>query len=163
MAQPYTGEVRVFAFTFAPAGWAACNGQLLSINQNPELFQLIGTTYGGDGVNSFALPDLRGRTALHEGSASLGQTGGAEAVTLTLGQMASHTHEVMGKAGRRNSASPNGASLVPGDMYGAAAPDGAMGAGAVTSVGGDQPHDNMQPYLAVNFCIALAGTFPSQG
>ena len=166
MAEPFIGEVRMFGFTFAPSGWAFCAGQLLPISQNDALFTLIGTTYGGDGVETFALPNLQGRNAIGQGQGGgvlLGELGGAETVTLAANQVQGHAHEVTGKLGRRDSVSPAGASLVPGDMYGSAQPDAFMAAGAVQSVGGAQPHDNMQPFLVLNFCIALQGIFPSAG
>jgi microcystin-dependent protein len=163
MATPYLGEIRLFGFNFAPQGWAVCSGQLLAISQNSALFALIGTTYGGDGVTTFALPNLNGRLPRHVGpGVALGQLGGVSAVTLTSAQIPAHTHAISGLLGPRTVASPANASLVPGDIYGSGPTDGNLAAAAVAPAGGNQPHSNLQPALAVNFCIALAGIFPSQ-
>jgi microcystin-dependent protein len=166
MGNPYVGEIRMFAGNFAPAGWAFCNGALQSIAENEILFQLIGTTYGGDGQNTFALPDLRGRLPIHQGSGfSLAQTGGAETVTLNVQQLPTHTHHLV--------ASPSGASSnVPTNnltgttsgiqIYRSATPASPMSALAVGQTGNSQPHDNFQPYLCINFILSLFGIFPSQ-
>lgn len=164
MAEPFLGEVRLMSFQFAPSGWALCNGQLLPINQNQALFSLLGTTYGGDGRVNFALPDLRGRTPIHEGSGhTLGERGGEQAHTLSVSEMPQHGHAA------RGSSSATGGSAVPtgrvlggaNNVYAAAAPTTAMHPGSVTNTGGSQAHLNMQPFLAVSFCIALQGIFPS--
>ena len=165
MAQPYVGEIRMFAGNFAPAGWMMCEGQLLPISENETLFQLIGTTYGGDGESTFALPDLRGRLPLHQGSGFiLAETGGAEEITLTVNQIPGHSHPLLGAAVTGTQISPSNAVLansfnvVP---YINDAPNGTMNAAAVSPVGGSQPHNNFQPYLCVNFIISLFGIFPS--
>jgi len=164
MSQPYVGEIRMFGGNFAPAGWMFCQGQLLPISEYETLFNLIGTTYGGDGQSTFALPDLRGRLPIHMGSGFvLGQNGGAENVTLTANTIPVHTHTVSATT------NPNTASL-PGGNYLAAGPDiydqnkagNATMAAAISSVGGSQPHSNFQPYLCVSFILSLFGVFPSQ-
>ncbi|HRQ64619.1 MAG TPA: tail fiber protein [Xanthomonadaceae bacterium] len=166
MAQPYVGEIRMFGGNFAPAGWMFCNGQLLPISQNEVLFQLIGTTYGGDGQTTFALPDLRGRIPIHQGNGFiLAETGGAEQVTLTVGQIPAHAHALMGVATQGNQINPSGNlpansnNVVP---YLNGSPEGSMNAAAVAQVGGSQPHSNVQPFLCVSFIISLFGIFPSQ-
>lgn len=167
MAQPYVGEIRMFAGNFAPAGWAFCDGQLLQISENETLFQLIGTTYGGDGQTTFALPDLRGRVPKHQGSGSvLSETGGVETVALTSAQTA-HGHALVGTANVANTTSPGpdvtfartGSSTI--SAYGSDNPLGSLAPSSVSSAGGGQPHDNMQPYLCVSFIISLFGIFPS--
>ena len=165
MAQPYVGEIRMFGGNFAPAGWMFCEGQLLPISENETLFQLIGTTYGGDGQSTFALPDLRGRLPIHQGSGViLAETGGAEQVTLTVQQIPAHTHPFLGAAttGTVTSASnnmpANSQNITP---YINQAPDANMNPAAVSPVGGSQPHTNFQPYLCVDFIISLFGIFPS--
>jgi microcystin-dependent protein len=165
MAQPYVGEIRIFAGNFAPAGWMFCEGQLLPISENETLFQLIGTTYGGDGESTFALPDLRGRIPLHQGNGFiLAETGGAEEITLTVNQIPSHGHPVLANSGAGSASSPQNNLLATtvGNIY--SAPTGNqvnMSAAAVSSVGGSQPHNNFQPYLCVNYIISLFGIFPS--
>ncbi len=156
----------MFAGNFAPAGWAFCNGQLVAISQNDALFSLIGTTYGGDGQNTFALPDLRGRIPIHQGLGfNLAQNGGVEMVTLTTAQLPSHTHPGGCSTNDGNNASP--ANAIPGVNTTAlayvpvASPQANMNAGAIGNTGGSQPHDNMQPYLCVSFIISLFGIFPS--
>lgn len=166
MAQPYVGEIRMFAGNFAPAGWMFCEGQLLPISENETLFQLIGTTYGGDGQSTFALPDLRGRIPIHQGNGLiLAETGGAEQVTLTVNQIPAHAHAFMGTGSTASANSPASsvaASPTNIDLYRpAAALAAAMAANTVGPVGGSQPHDNMQPYLCVSFIISLFGIFPS--
>jgi microcystin-dependent protein len=166
VAQPYVGEIRMFAGNFEPAGWAFCNGQLLSISENETLFQLIGTTYGGDGQVTFGLPDLRGRIPIHQGSGFvLAETGGAETVTLTPNQVPAHSHALVASTDAAQlSAGPNGSVLAdaaPTLLYAGAAPTVPMSAGAVSSAGGSQPHENMAPYLCVSFIISLFGIFPS--
>lgn len=165
MAQPYVGEIRMFAGNFAPAGWMFCDGQLLPISENETLFQLIGTTYGGDGESTFALPDLRGRLPVHQGNGFiLAETGGAEEITLTVTQIPAHTHPL------RASANPGTSATVQGNLtadspnvalYIEDAPSVSMAPSAVTPVGGSQPHTNLQPYLCVDFIISLFGIFPS--
>ena len=168
MSQPFVGEIRLFSGNFAPAGWEFCSGQLLPISENETLFQLIGTTYGGDGESTFALPDLQGRAPLHQGAGFvLGQPGGVETVTLTSQQMPGHTHAVLGSAA--GAAGSSLAGNVPGAMsgvttfaYGTDQPLTQLAPSTIgPSNGGSQPHDNMQPYLAVSFIISLFGIFPS--
>jgi len=165
MAQPYVGEIRMFAGNFAPAGWMFCEGQLLPISENETLFQLIGTTYGGDGESTFALPDLRGRIPIHQGNGFiLAETGGAEEITLTTNQIPAHSHAFLASTGPGNANSPNGnltGESAAVKIYFADVPSAAMNAGAVTAVGGSQPHTNFQPYLCVDFIISLFGIFPS--
>lgn len=165
MTRPYVGEIRMFAGNFAPAGWMFCEGQLLPISENEVLFQLIGTTYGGDGQSSFALPDLRGRLPLHQGNGFiLAETGGAEQVTLTVSQIPAHTHPMLATAGAGSASSPqnNVLATTVGNIYsGMTGMQVNMSPQAVSSVGGSQPHSNMQPYLCVNFIISLFGIFPS--
>src|SRR4051794_28049041 len=153
MAQPYVGEIRMFAGNFAPAGWMFCEGQLLPISENETLFQLIGTTYGGDGQSTFALPDLRGRIPLHQGNGfTLAETGGAESVTLTVNQIPSHSHPLLGSA--NNGSLPDPANNVVAksttanvDLYFEDVPSTNMATQAIGIVGGSQPHENRQPYL----------------
>lgn len=166
MAQPYVGEIRMFAGNFAPAGWMFCEGQLLPISENETLFNLIGTTYGGDGQSTFALPDLRGRLPLHQGNGfTLAETGGAETITLTVSQIPAHSHPYLGTSSNSNDANAlNNLVSQPssGFPYINAAPPLAMAPGSVSSIGGSQPHNNFQPYLCVDFIISLFGIFPSQ-
>jgi microcystin-dependent protein len=166
MAQPYVGEIRMFAGNFAPAGWMFCEGQLLPISENETLFQLIGTTYGGDGESTFSLPDLRGRIPLHQGNAFiLAETGGAEEITLTVPQIPAHSHAVLGSTAVANDQSPAQNVLAQTgtfDGYQSSPPSATMGPQALTAVGGTQPHTNFQPYLCVDFIISLFGIFPSQ-
>lgn len=165
MAQPYVGEIRMFAGNFAPAGWMFCEGQLLPISENETLFQLIGTTYGGDGQSTFALPELRGRIPLHQGNGFiLAETGGAETVTLTVNQIAAHSHPLVASSGLGNDPNPAANVLAESSvasLYQSGAPSTAMAAQSVSSVGGSQPHENFQPYLCVNYIISLFGIFPS--
>ena len=167
MGQPYVGEIRMFGGNFAPAGWMFCDGQLLPISEYETLFNLIGTTYGGDGQSTFALPDLRGRLPIHQGNGFiLAETGGAEEITLTVQQIPTHSHPMLGTA-TAGGANPQGAVLgtsVAIDIYREATPDpaNAMAVNTVGSTGGSQPHTNFQPYLCVNFIISLFGVFPSQ-
>ena len=170
--QPFVGEIALVGFNFAPSGWATCSGQLMAIDQNQALFALIGTTFGGDGQSTFALPDLRGRRIVGVGQGPglqpyvLGQLGGEEDVTLTVAQLPQHSHSA-------NASSATGTSLTPsGNFWGsqtatalysnAPTSTGNMAAGLIGSVGGGQPHDNMQPYLVMNYVISLFGIFPSQ-
>lgn len=166
MSQPYVGEIRMFAGNFAPAGWMLCQGQLLPISENETLFQLIGTTYGGDGESTFGLPNLQSRAPVHAGNGyNLAETGGVESVTLTFNQMAAHNHALFYGVGTQ--ASPQGGKLgiTPARDFRYASsgtPTVQLKADAVEQVGGAQPHDNMSPYLVVNFIISLYGIFPSQ-
>ncbi|HEV7410128.1 MAG TPA: tail fiber protein [Bradyrhizobium sp.] len=165
MAQPYVGEIRMFAGNFAPAGWMFCEGQLLPISENETLFNLIGTTYGGDGQSTFALPDLRGRVPIHQGNGFiLAETGGVPEVTLTVNQIPAHTHPMIGSINVAQDTNPSG--KIVGQIGGGALPyiqdttDTNLNAFAVLPVGGSQPHENMQPYLCVDFIISLFGIFP---
>lgn len=166
MAQPYVGEIRMFGGNFPPNGWMFCDGQLLPISENETLFQLIGTTYGGDGQSTFALPDLRGRVPLHQGGGfTLSESAGVEQVTLTIQQIPNHTHSLCGSTNTASGAVPT--DLVIGksgsiDAFINAQPTDPLNAQAITPVGGSQPHTNMQPYLCVDFIISLFGIFPSQ-
>lgn len=165
MAQPYVGEIRMFAGNFAPAGWMFCDGSLLPISENETLFQLIGTTYGGDGESTFALPDLRGRLPVHQGNGFiLAETGGVEEVTLTVNQIPNHTHPMLASTNVSQDTSPSGKVLGQSGsalLYIQDTTDSNMSPQAVTSVGGSQPHTNFQPYLCVSFIISLFGIFPS--
>ena len=166
MAQPYVGEIRMFGGNFAPAGWMFCEGQLLPISENETLFQLIGTTYGGDGQETFALPDLRGRIPIHQGNGFiLAESGGAEEITLTTNQIPIHTHNLTGSLSLDDQTAPAGKVLGesrPGDKnYFQDVPLVTMAATAIGPVGGSQPHTNFQPYLCVDFIISLFGIFPS--
>ena len=167
MAQPYVGEIRMFAGNFAPAGWMFCEGQLLPISENETLFQLIGTTYGGDGESTFALPDLRGRIPIHQGNGFiLAETGGAEEITLTVSQIAAHSHPLLGTSVPGTSGNPGARVVAETGTAGAFlyledTPAVNMAANAIGPVGGSQPHTNFQPYLCVDFIISLFGIFPS--
>ncbi len=166
MAQPYVGEIRMFGGNFAPAGWMLCEGQLLPISENETLFQLIGTTYGGDGQSTFAVPDLRGRLPIHQGNGFiLAETGGAEEITLTVNQVPAHSHPKMtsGAAGQATSPQNNVlATSLAGSIYNTLATSSVnMNPQAIAATGGSQPHTNFQPYLCVNFIISLFGIFPS--
>ena len=169
MSEPFLAEIRMVGFNFAPRGWAFCDGQILPINQNQSLYSLLGTTYGGDGRTSFALPDLRGRTPIHVGASNgtlhtLGQKSGAESVTLSEAEMPRHRHVVQGSSVAVDSNDPTGnllgdnLGLIYQQLFSLVSMDSAM----IPSVGGGQAHNNMQPYIAVNFCIALRGLFPSR-
>ena len=165
MAQPYVGEIRMFAGNFAPVGWMFCEGQLLPISENETLFNLIGTTYGGDGESTFALPDLRGRIPIHHGSGFiLAETGGAEEITLTISQISAHSHPLLGSTGNGSQANPSNNVLASSTLVKPYANESAgalMAATAIGVVGGSQPHTNFQPYLCVNYIISLFGIFPS--
>jgi len=164
MAQPYVGEIRMFAGNFAPAGWMFCEGQLLPISENETLFQLIGTTYGGDGQSTFALPDLRGRIPIHQGNGFiLAETGGAEEITLTVNQIAAHSHPMLASSDPASAKSPlNGVfGRTAAEAYASEFTPDVLAPVSVSSVGGSQPHTNFQPYLCVDFIISLFGLFPS--
>jgi microcystin-dependent protein len=170
MADPFVAEIRIFPFNFAPKGWAWCDGQLLPLSQNTALFSLLGTTYGGNGKSNFALPDLQGRAPMHPGQGpglslhDLGETGGSETVTLLESEIPSHTHALRVYASDpADRFSPAGSSLARsnnGQAWGAASSLVALGSQALAPTGGDQPHNNLQPYLTFYFCIALQGVFP---
>ena len=170
MANPFVGEIRLFAGNFAPQGWMTCDGQLLPISQFETLFNLIGTTYGGDGQQTFGLPNLAARVPIHVGSGGasnyqMGQSGGASAVTLSAAQMAIHTHPASGTVAAANAgAGPSGNRLATAsiNLYGNEPPTVPMATQGVSATGGSQPHDNMAPYLAVTYIISLFGIFPSQ-
>lgn len=165
MAQPYVGEIRMFAGNFAPAGWMMCDGQLLPISENETLFQLIGTTYGGDGESTFALPNLQSRVPIHQGNGFiLAETGGVEEVTLTVSQIPAHTHPFLATTnpGATTNANPNLTADSPNiKLYIEDVTGVAMNAQALTPTGGSQPHTNLQPFLCINFIISLFGIFPS--
>ncbi len=166
MAQPYVGEIRMFAGNFAPAGWMFCEGQQLPISENETLFQLIGTTYGGDGESTFALPNLQSRIPIHQGNGFImAETGGAEEITLTVNQIPVHNHALLGTMSTANDANPGNNVLSQAttfDPYQTTAPASAMATQAIGPVGGSQPHSNLQPFLCINFIISLFGIFPSQ-
>jgi len=165
MAQPYVGEIRIFAGNFAPAGWMFCDGQLLPVSENETLFQLIGTTYGGDGQSTFGLPDMRGRLPVHQGNGfTLAELGGGEEVTLTVNQIPVHGHAMLAAAVTGNQTSPLAAVAASSfnvTPYINDQPNASAAATAISPVGGSQPHSNFQPYLCVNFIISLFGIFPS--
>jgi microcystin-dependent protein len=174
MADPFVAEIRIFPFNFAPKGWAWCDGQLMPLSQNTALFSLLGTTYGGDGKSNFALPDLQGRAPMHPGQGpglslhDLGETGGSETVTLLESEMPNHPHGLMATAAPANRTSPVGNSIArasAGSAYQppAGAPLISLAAAALPPAGGDQPHNNLMPYLTFYFCIALQGVFPPRG
>lgn len=175
MADPFVAEIRIFPFNFAPKGWAWCDGQLMPLSQNTALFSLLGTTYGGDGKSTFALPDLQGRAPMHPGQGpglslhDLGETGGSETVTLLESEIPAHAHSINANATPANLAAPSAARAwartQPGTSY--KVPSGqpivAFAPEALAPAGGDQPHNNMMPYLTFYFCIALQGVFPPRG
>jgi len=166
MAQPYVGEIRLFAGNFAPAGWMFCEGQALPIAENETLFQLIGTTYGGDGQETFNLPDLRGRLPIHQGNGFLlAESGGVEQVTLTTNQIPAHLHPFVSASVAGTQINPSG--NLPANSFNVTPyinqpPDANMNAGAIVPIGGSQPHTNFQPYLCIDYIISLFGIFPSQ-
>jgi microcystin-dependent protein len=172
MSEPFVGEIRMFAGNFAPRGWAFCDGQLLAVSQNDALFSLLGTIYGGDGRTTFGLPDMRGRIPVHAGSGPgldpirLGAKAGAENVTLTVNQLASHKHDVSASSAAATSSDPTGnvsANTTPTNIYSTAlATQQSMNPAALSSTGGSQPHSNLMPSLCVNFIIALFGIYPSR-
>lgn len=168
MSEPFLSEIRMVSFDYPPKGWTFCDGQLLPINQNQALFSLLGTTYGGNGQTTFALPNLQGRTAVHFGdgislAVSLGESAGEQTHTLTVAEMAGHTHVVQGNSSPANVATPVGNVWAQqGANPFSSQANASMGPSAVGPVGGSQPHPNVQPYLVVNFVIALQGIFPSR-
>ena len=167
MSQAFVGEIRMFAGNFAPAGWMFCQGQLLPISENETLFNLIGTTYGGDGQSTFALPNLQSRVPVHVGNGfQLAETGGAETVTLTTSQIPAHSHVPQCQSGNGNQGPGNGVwatdPTANENIYQTTPPGTSFNAGAIGSSGGSQPHDNMIPFLCVNFILSLFGIFPSQ-
>jgi microcystin-dependent protein len=173
MADPFVAEIRIFPFNFAPKGWAWCDGQLLPLSQNTALFSLLGTTYGGNGKSNFALPDLQGRAPMHPGQGpglslhDLGETGGSETVTLLESEIPVHTHQLRASGEDANDDDPPNAAWAGSVGVGLyKAPDNNMtnmAFEALPPAGGDQPHNNMQPYLTCYFCIALQGVFPPRG
>lgn len=172
MSEPFLAEIRQFGFNFPPRGWAQCDGQILPIVQNQALFSLLGTTYGGDGRTTFALPDLRGRSPLHEGGGfTLGSKEGAESVVLTIAEMPTHSHgaqnaRLRAVPGDADTTNPAGNGLAAANIYSADPPSVDTNSASVGdtagNAGGSQGHNNMAPFLAVNFCIALTGIFPSR-
>jgi microcystin-dependent protein len=168
MATPFIGQISMFGGNFAPRSWAFCNGQIQTIAQNTALFSILGTTYGGNGQTTFALPDLRGRVPIHPGQGpglsnySLGQQGGTETVTLITQQIPAHNHSLVGNNTAANDNLPNGNALADSAIYTNAAPNAQMNAASIGNTGGNQPHPNIQPYLCINFIIALSGIFPSR-
>jgi microcystin-dependent protein len=166
MAEPFLAEIRIMSFAFAPRGWALCNGQLLPINQNQALFALLGTTFGGDGRVTFALPDLQTRTPVHVGNGhALGQKAGEPSHTLSAAELPSHTHVARAAADKGTTPAPNGNILARTkglSAYSVPATPAALSPATVANAGGGQPHSNLQPFLTLNFCIALQGIFPSR-
>jgi microcystin-dependent protein len=172
MATPFIGEIRIFAGNFAPVDWAFCNGALMAISQNAALFNLIGTTYGGDGQTTFALPDLRGRVPVHQGTDNVGNTyvigqeGGVETVTLNTNQIPQHTHLPLANLGNSGTPADSPAGNVwsgwTGGQFSTVTPTTAMSSTALSSAGGSQSHDNLPPFVVINFIIALYGVYPSQ-
>ena len=170
MADPFVAEIRIFPFNFAPKGWAWCDGQLLPLSQNTALFSLLGTTYGGNGKSNFALPDLQGRAPMHPGQGpglslhDLGETGGSETVTLLESEIPAHSHNLVAMEDDGSFFTPVGMYLAAGNsMYINQNPNTTMAPEALAPAGGDQPHNNMMPYLTFYFCIALQGVFPPRG
>lgn len=165
MSEPFLAEIKIVGFNFAPRGWAFCDGQILPINQNQSLYSLLGTTYGGDGRTSFALPDLRSRTPIHVGDGhALGQKGGVETVTLPAAEIAAHTHTAKASSTDGDNDSPINDVLAAAAIYRdpEATTMTALRSGTIANAGGGESHNNMQPYLTLDFCIALRGLFPSR-
>ncbi len=166
MSNPFIGEIRMFGGNFAPVGWAFCDGSLIAISENETLFQLIGTSFGGDGQSTFGLPDLRGRAVVHQGPGfAFSQAAGSESVTLGIPQIPAHSHNFFASAdGADQITGNNGVVATPPSLapYFASAPDSALNPGSIVPTGGSQPHENMQPFLTISFIISLYGIFPSQ-
>ena len=164
MAEPFLSEIRIMSFNFAPKGWALCNGQFLPINQNQALFSLLGTTYGGNGQTTFALPDMRGKVPMHFGAGhTLGETAGQEFHTINMSEMPAHNHTVNTTSGNGSQVTPAGAQFASAlNVYRGLDQLTTMAPTSLSNVGGSQPHENRQPILVLNFCIALQGIFPSQ-
>ena len=175
MSDPYLGQIIAVGFDFAPAGWELCQGQLMSIAQNPALYQLLGTTYGGDGQNTFALPDLRGRVAISRGQGPslanyiVGQSAGSESVTLTAAQNAAHSHPLLASSQTGTSNTPDDASALAGgsatqvSIYDKVSPNTSLAPGSITTSGAGGPHENRQPFVTINYIIATDGQFPPRG
>jgi microcystin-dependent protein len=164
MSEPFLGEIKIISWNFPPKGWTFCNGQLLPINQNQALFSILGTTYGGDGRTTFGLPDLQGRSPVHvSNGVSLGEQGGETAHTLNISELPAHNHIPVGSSNSADQTSPSGNlwSTQSTNPY-AGAPNNSMNPNCITATGGSQPHENMSPYLVLNFVIALQGIFPSR-
>lgn len=165
MLEPFLGQIQLFPYGFTPKGWAACDGSILPIQSNTALFSLLGTTYGGNGMNNFALPDLRGKVAVHVGmQVSLGQSFGEEAHTLKTNEMPAHTHQALADTSSSTSNKPSTTNVwgqANSPAY-TSAPNTSMSPGALSIAGGDQPHSNMQPYTVLNYCIAITGIYPSR-
>ena len=163
MADPFMGEIRLMSFTFAPQGWALCNGQLLPINQNQALFSLLGTTFGGNGQTNYALPDIRGRAPIHVGAGhTLGEKGGEQSHTITIGELPTHTHTAGANSGNATTPVPTNNLLgAANNLYAAPTNLTSLDPTMLANTGGSQPHTNMQPYIIVSYCIALQGIFPS--
>jgi microcystin-dependent protein len=165
VSTPYLSEIKIMSFNFPPKGWAFCNGQLLPINQNQALFALLGTTYGGNGQTNFALPNLRGQVPIHMGAGhTLGEAAGSTAVTINIQQLPTHMHtaNASSAAADQNAITNHVPASVGSNLYGTPTALTTLAPQSVSSVGGSQPHNNMMPYLALNFCIALQGIFPSR-
>jgi microcystin-dependent protein len=173
MDEPFIGAICMYGFNFAPKGWATCDGQILQISQNSALFSLLGTTYGGNGVQTFALPDLRGRVPVHQGTArtgtvyTMGEVAGEETVTLAISQMPTHNHIVEANSNPGDTGAPGGAIFANSgatdrEYLASGQANVAMSPSIISASGGNQPHDNMQPFLTINYCIALYGIFPSR-
>jgi microcystin-dependent protein len=164
--EPFLGEIRLYPFGYAPRGWALCNGQLLAINGNQALFSILGNMYGGDGMTTFALPDLRGRVPVHPGSGiSVAERAGEEAHTLSVSEIPSHIHQALASTSSATTASPDGnvwAGLSVGGYISDSSPNVSMNPGALAPAGGSAPHTNLQPYTVFSFCIAISGIFPSR-
>lgn len=168
MAEPFLGEIKIMSFNFAPKGWTMCNGQTLPINQNQALFSLLGTTYGGNGITTFALPNLQGRTPMHMGNGhTLGQQGGEQSHTLSISELPVHIHQAQATSAVATTSAPDNTVMLAqsqgSSLYAPADANAqALAPNAIANVGGSQPHQNMQPFLTLNFCIALQGIFPSR-
>jgi microcystin-dependent protein len=163
MSEPFLAEIKIISWNFPPKGWAFCDGQLLPINQNQALFSILGTTYGGDGMRTFGLPNLQGRTPMHIGDGIvLGEQGGEQAHTLNISELAAHNHVPVGAGGTPTAPGASGNLWAQNPNCFVNTPNTAMNPACITPIGGNQPHENMSPYLVLNFIIALQGIFPSQ-